>query len=294
MSPRAAGAVATAGPTSTAAEPEATNEAQELTWRWDDSPVGKMVVVVSIPATREPLPVLITMHGLGESRKGPDVGARGWLDDYGLARGITRLANPPITNADYQRLGGLSRRRALNESLIEQPYRGLIVVMPYTPDILAPDRSLDGAKDLGRFIIEVLLPRIHRDTPAIRTPEATGIDGVSLGGRAALLVGLEHAEHFAAVGTLQAAIYPHERDELVRRVGKARGVNPSLRLRLLTSDGDFYRGTLATLSKALETAGHDHRFDLASGPHGYAFNRGPGLFEMLLFHDRVLRKEKLP
>jgi hypothetical protein len=25
------------------------------------------------------------------------------------------------------------------------------------------------------------------------------------------------------------------------------------------------------------------------GPHDYEFNRGPGAYEMLMFHDRVLR-----
>ena len=29
------------------------------------------------------------------------------------------------------------------------------------------------------------------------------------------------------------------------------------------------------------------------GPHDYVFNRGPGVLEMLLFHDRALRREPL-
>jgi len=28
---------------------------------------------------------------------------------------------------------------------------------------------------------------------------------------------------------------------------------------------------------------------VVTGPHDYAFNRGPGALEMLAYHDRVLR-----
>ena len=84
--------------------------------------------------------------------------------------------------------------------------------------------------------------------------------------------------------------------ELLMGIGEsdAAARHAELALRLVTSDGDFYRGTLAGLSKALTAAKHRHRFDVVAGPHGYAFNRGPGLYEMLLFHDRVLRGEPAP
>jgi len=63
------------------------------------------------------------------------------------------------------------------------------------------------------------------------------------------------------------------------------------RLRLLTSDADFYREAIEGLHAALSKAGaaHDHLF--MPGPHAYRFNRGPGAIEMLLWHDRVLRGE---
>ena len=274
----------TAAPTSTAPV-----EAQEHTWRWKDSPVGPMVVVVSVPRTAEKLPVLIAMHGLGESEKGPERGARGWLDDYRLDKALERLAEPPLNEADYQRLGGSSRRGELNAVLSAHPYEGLILVMPYTPNILEPDRSLDGADALGEFLVEQGLPKVHEQTPALTDPESTGIDGVSLGGRAALLVGLAHPDRFGVVGTLQAAVYPHEIDGIVSRVKSARTRDAKQQLRLLTSSGDFYRGTLTKLSKALTEERLDHHFVVVEGPHAYAFNRGPGVYEMLLFHDRALR-----
>ena len=64
--PHASASVGVASPA-----PVAPTPARELTWRWDHTPVGPMVVVVSIPETDRKLPVLIAMHGLGESEKGP-------------------------------------------------------------------------------------------------------------------------------------------------------------------------------------------------------------------------------
>jgi len=264
-------------------------KAQELTWTFDDTPVGDMVVVVSIPETQTPLPALIALHGLGEAQKGPAAGARGWVDDYGLPRALARLAAPPMRATDWEQLGAPHRRLMLNESLERRPYRGLVVVCPYTPDIVSGDRSVDAAKPLARFLVEQLLPKIRRDTPANATP--VGLDGVSLGGRAALLVGLERPAVFEVVGSLQAAIYPADVEELGRRASAAIAIRPELRLRLLTSDGDFYRQTLRGLSRHWQGLGIDHRFDVVRGPHSYAFNRGPGVYEMLLFHDRALRGE---
>ena len=282
-------ATATATSNASALEPMPPTPARELTWRWKDSPVGPMVVVVSVPETAKRLPVLIAMHGLGESEKGPERGARGWLDDYALAKALERLSAPPLTNADYQRLGGEARRGEVNAVLDAHPYEGLILVMPYTPNILEPDRSLDGAEDLGRFLVKEVLPKVHAETPALTEVTSTGIDGVSLGGRAALLVGLTHPNRFGVVGSLQAAVYPHEVEELVARVKEARAQNPTQQLRLLTSSADFYRGTLGKLSRALTKDKLVHHFLVVEGPHAYAFNRGPGVYEMLVFHDRALR-----
>src|SRR5688572_19702614 len=68
--------------------------AQQATWSYASSPIGKTSVVVVSPPTSERLPVLIALHGLGEAQKGPDRGARGWIDDYGLLVAIDRLAAP--------------------------------------------------------------------------------------------------------------------------------------------------------------------------------------------------------
>ena len=270
--------------------------ARELSWDFPTSPVGPMHVVVSVPAHRvgQTLPVLIALHGRGEAFKGPRRGARGWIDDYGLPKALERLAAVPLTTADFGGFIDAARLRRLNQRLRDDPYRGLIIVCPYTPDILAGNRAFAAARPLAAFIVDQLLPRVFERTPASGVAAEVGIDGVSLGGRASLLVGFERPEAFAAVAALQAAIDREEIGELVERARAARARKPELTVRLLTSHQDYFRVEVEALSQALRAASVAHTLTVVPGDHSYEFNRGPGIFEMLTFHDAVLRGRSAP
>ena len=78
---------------------------------------------------------------------------------------------------------------------------------------------------------------------------------------------------------------------LARRAKSAMMDAQKLRLRLVTSDQDYFRGAIGQLHLALESEGIEHEHLVLPGPHDYIFNRGPGGVEMLLWHDRVLRGE---
>jgi hypothetical protein len=234
-------------------------------------------------------PLLVALGGLGETKRGIAAGAAGWVKDYWLDRTLKRLAAPPLTRADFQDIVDPARLAAINASLAARPYRGLVIACPFTPDLWT-ERSLDSAGPFAHFVNEHLLPRVRAEAPVARTAAATGIDGVSLGGRLALLVALAEPEAFHAVGVTQGALDPDEVAEVAKRITSALR-RAGLRLRLLTTDKDYYRAALEELHAALAEAGtaHDH-LDLP-GPHGYPFNRGSGGIEMLLWHDRVLRGE---
>jgi S-formylglutathione hydrolase FrmB len=263
-----------------------------LTWDYDTSAIGKTSVVVFIPHTTKPLPVLVALHGLGEAEKGASRGARGWIDDYGLLTAIERLHAPPLSSDDMMKLATSPYLASVNAELEAHPFAGLIVVCPYTPNILGGDRSLDAAQALGEHLVNEVLPRVWRETPALVNAASTGIDGVSLGGRAALLVGASHPKVFGVVGSLQAAVYDHELGALAGRLQAAKEANGALTLRILTSSHDFYQGPLTKLSKQLEGRGVHHEFvNVPRGPHSYAFNRGPGVYAMLMFHDTQLIRQ---
>jgi hypothetical protein len=292
--PERVGATLVNVPDAPPADPPTVLDAQrrELTWTFDEGAFGPTDVVISIPEGAEPtarFPVLVALHGRGESLKGNQRGARGWLDDYELGVAMQRLRKPPLKARDFQDYVSRERLRRINRSLTQHPYQGLIVVCPFLPDVLRGDDAFSAAAPLAAFIVDVLLPRVYAETPAIGSPRTTGIDGVSLGGRAALLVGWTRPLAFGAVGALQAAIDGAEIDRWVELGSHALEQNPKLALRLLTSQQDHFLRVNQRLSSALSSHGVRHQFLRVVGTHSYRFNRGPGAFEMLLFHDRALR-----
>jgi hypothetical protein len=258
-------------------------------WNLGPQPWGQARAVVVVPAWsgRDALlPVLVALHGRGEALKPPAEGAMGWPRDYAMVRAIDRLRAPPLRESDYEGFVEPARLAETNASLGAHPFRGLIVVCPWLPD-LRPAATADIAA-YSHYLIDTLLPRVHAETPALRTPEATGIDGVSLGGIAALRIGLTCPETFGAVGGIQPAVGDGLYAEWTALAQAARARRPALRLRLLTSHDDYFREAVTSLSAAWRAGGVGHDFAEVPGPHDYVFNRGPGSIELLLWHDRSL------
>jgi len=257
---------------------------------WSFAGGERAVVIVPAHATAENrLPVVVALHGRGEALKGPAVGVYGWPRDYALVRAMTRVSAPPLRRDDYEGFVEPEVLARTNAQLRASPFRGLVVVCPYVPDIELRKPSAPGAlKAYGSFVVSMLLPRVRAELPVLDAPEACGIDGVSLGGAVALRVGLAHPEVFGAVGSLQAAISDEQIDEFTRLAQAARQRRPTLALRLLTSRQDYFHSVISRTSAAWKKAGIVHEFADGPGPHDYPFNRGPGAIEMLLWHDRVL------
>jgi pyruvate,water dikinase len=248
-------------------------------------PSERTLVVFPEGATGK-LPVLIALHGRGEAVRGAEAGAYGWWRDYRLGGALTALRRGRIVAEDLQGHVDLGRVPTLNRSLATRPYRGLVVVCPHAPDVIG--QGLDASLSFARWMIDTLLPRVRAECPA---GEATGIDGVSLGGRIALVAGSAHPEVFSAVGSLQAAIREGEVGDVAQRARTWRAARKDGTLRLLTSDGDPFARTIAAVHEDLLALGVAHEHVVTAGPHDYSFNRGPGGIEMLLFHDRALRGE---
>jgi enterochelin esterase-like enzyme len=196
------------------------------------------------------------------------------------------MCAPPLGPEDLEGFVDPARLDALNRDLAARPFGGLVVVCPYVPDIDLT--SAPALVDYARFVVEVLLPRVRREPRALVDPPSIGIDGVSLGGAVALHVGLAHPLAFGAVGAIQPAIREQDAAAWTERARAARAQNPRLKLRLLTSDGDYFREAVTRTSQAWSAAGVDHEFAIVPGPHDYAFNRGPGSIELLAWHDRTL------
>lgn len=246
-------------------------------------------VVVMVPGwakAGDRFPLLVALHGRGEARRGPEAGAMGWPRDYALVRAFRRVCAPPLARADFEGHVSSSRLAELNAGLAARPFPGLVVACPYLPDV---DLDADGGeRAFGEFVVTQLVPKARRELPVLAQARATGIDGVSLGGAVALRVGLAHPDVFGAVGSLQAALGREQIAAYVALAKQARARSASMRLRLLTSDGDYFRAPIGELSAALRDARVDHEHVVVPGPHDYPFNRGPGAIEMLLWHGSAL------
>ena len=243
--------------------------------------------LVLVPEGAASLPVVVALHGRGESGHGLDTGARGFRDFYGVDRIDARLRTPPLTRQDLLGFTNDQRLSEINGSLAKAPYTGVVLACPYAPDL--SDRSVAGAEPLGRFVTETLIPKAREAAGAAANVERTGIDGVSMGGRLALWIGLRFAERFGAVGAMQPALRPDEAPRVAKLAAEARAKNPKLRIRLLSSEGDPFLEAVKAASSAMKAASVDHDLVIVPGPHDYDFNRGPGCAEMLLFQERALR-----
>jgi hypothetical protein len=262
-----------------------------LEWDLGPQPWGQARAVILVPTwggADARFPVLLALHGRGEAIKPPAEGAMGWPRDYALVRAFDRLRAPPLRDSDYEGLVDSNRMAEANASLAKRAFGGVIAVCPWLPDI-HPAATGDIAS-YTRFVLDVLLPRVRGGTPALSNPEATGIDGVSLGGVVALRIGLTAPEAFGAVGAIQPAIANGQNAAWTTLAQAARARRPDLKLRLLTSHEDYFREAIVGVSHAWNTAGVAHDFADLIGPHDYVFNRGPGSLELLLWHDRALAR----
>lgn len=223
-------------------------------------------------------PVLVALHGRGEAGRGLAAGAHGWRDDYDVDVIRAKLEAGTLSRADSKGMLSDARVADIVASLLKEPYRGLRLVCPYCP---VPSGDWSG---FGRFVTGPLLERAGNPTRA-----ATGIDGVSMGGRYALEIGFGMAASFGAVGALQPAIREADADVFAERAEKARDVHGKQSIQLVTSTYDPFRAPTEALSAALQKRGVQHHLRVTEGPHDYIWNRGPGAVEMLLFHERVLR-----
>ncbi|WP_394823766.1 alpha/beta hydrolase [Pendulispora albinea] len=255
------------------------------------SPIERAVILVPRgPTPEQRFPVVIALHGRGEAMKGPALGAMGWPRDYALERAFARMASPPLVEQDFEGLVENAHLAEMNRALAARRFGGLIVACPYVPDIDLS--SAEAMNDYGKVLATELLPRVRKETPALASAEATGIDGVSLGGIVALRVGLGRPEAFGAVGALQPAIRDSAAGaaELTELAKSARGRRPAMKLRLTTSERDSFRRAVNRTHEAWRASGIAHDFAVLPGPHDYVFNRGPGALELLFWHDQVLAR----
>ncbi|UJR80366.1 alpha/beta hydrolase [Sandaracinus amylolyticus] len=233
--------------------------------------------------------VLVALHGQGEARRGPERGYLGWSVDYRLPDAFAALLRGRLLPRDFGGMVRLDHLAIVNAQLARDRFEGLMVVCPYTPDLMPETPGSERIRAWGDWVAGPMLEQVRAQLPgAAHGRASTGIDGVSLGGMLALEVGLRHPETFSTVGAMQPAI--RNREDAIAAIAPTDG---SQRIRLLTSDQDPFRAPTEQLSERLRARQVAHDLAVVPGPHDYSFNRGPGALEMLLFHEHELVDEPL-
>ncbi len=243
------------------------------------------------PGTR--LPMLVLLHGLGETVD-ERLGIHAWGERYGLVRAYERLLRPPFERTlARQRYLTDEHRDAINRALSAAPFRGMVLVCPFTPN----PWKLDGAHTIGRYadwLVGTLLPAVRDRVPVIEGRGACGLDGCSLGGYVGIEVFLRKPESFGVLGVVQAAISKAGAAQYARRIADAVAKAGPCPVHVETSTGDPYRAACEELGRHLGIAGLPHDLKVIPGPHDQPWLREIGTPELLLWHDRALRRAPLP
>lgn len=255
----------------------------------DSQHAGRQHVVFVLPPdyhrTTTRYPAVLAFAGLGESVRGNRAGAWGWVEKYGVVPAMSALARGQLTADDLQGLATPQEIKEYNEALRAQPWRGVVLVCPWPPNVLK-DRS-PSRPGYERFLMDELLPYAEQHLRLRGGPEGWGVDGISLGGLLSTHIGLTYPDRFAAIASQQGSVgsAPAHLDRLLVQ---HRDLLQRKALNLATSDHDPFLESVTRLHRRLDALQLPHRFTVLPGHHDKRFVRGPGSLELLLFQDRAL------
>ncbi len=259
-----------------------------------DRRIGQRFTLM-VPRQRpsERLPLLVLLHGLGETGD-QRMGAHAWVERYGLGKAYDRLRRPPIrsiyeSKGPHWRYWEPDRLAAVNALLAAQPFRGLAIACPYTPNVYKAahrHRTLDAYAD---WLVDGVIPRARKEAGLVADEAHTYLNGCSLGGYVGLEVFLRKPSHFGAWGTVQGALGAHRVKRYAEQIAAVVRDHGKRHIHLETSTNDPFRKVNKQLSRELTKAGVAHDWSMPPGAHNQPFLRDSGTLEMLLWHDRLPR-----
>jgi enterochelin esterase-like enzyme len=214
------------------------------------------------------------------------LGARAWVDRYGLVSALDRVLAPPIAPTARRPDWTPERLAEVNTSLAASPFRGLAVACPYTPDVARAATPAAALAELTRFVVEEVVPAARALAPIAPGPGAVRIDGCSMGGPLALELFLARPDAFGGVGVVQPAMGPHRAPGYAARLRAAYAAHHRGPVHVLTSQGDPFRPGARALARSLGEAGVPVALREAPGPHDQPWLRETGSIELLLAHER--------
>ncbi|HHH30121.1 MAG TPA: hypothetical protein ENK57_17500, partial [Polyangiaceae bacterium] len=144
--------------------------------------IGQRFTLLKPSRTKKKTPLLVMLHGLGETHD-QHVGANAWVDRYGLGSAYDRLCRPPVSRASKYPYWTDELLKNVNDQLRAQPFRGLTIVCPFTPNVYKAKRGRKATLDrYADWLVDVVIPRARKEANVFEDTNHTWLDGCSLGG----------------------------------------------------------------------------------------------------------------
>ena len=224
-------------------------------------------------------PMVIAFGGAGECSRPPRDGALAWVSYYKADEAVRALGHNKLSAVDFRNLVTQEQLDAFNRKLRKAPYKGVILVCPYSP-LLRGASGLD-IPEYEDYIMKELIPALqkHYRVDASRI----GVDGVSMGGARSMYYGFKYPETFRRIGSVQAAVAPFM-DVYSRLIEANREKIRKCSIQVVSSDGDVFLKSVEKFSAMLDAKKVPNSLLILKGPHDYIFNQGPGSLALLAFH----------
>lgn len=231
--------------------------------------------------------LVVALHGLGETHD-ESLGTRAWLDLYGLASAYRRIRTPPIARNSLRKDFTDERLREINAALTSDPFPGLCVACPFTPN---PKKLKDRTRELQAYatwLEEVVIAEAKRQAPIRKGRGAMALVGCSMGATVALEVLAARPDTYGGVGFVQGALSREGAKRNADRISAA-AKSGAFDVELLTSKGDPFLDGHRALADELALRKTDHDLRVLPGPHDQPWLREAGSIEMLFHQGRKRR-----
>jgi pimeloyl-ACP methyl ester carboxylesterase len=251
----------------------------------------KRQALILVPAHGPPgrrYPALLLLHGRGEVGDAR-AGMHAWRTRYGLADSYAQLRRPPLA-LDPERAAFMqaAQLEALNTQLAKQPFAGLVLICPVTPNPHTSPAREQLLDDYADWIERALLPHVASVAPVAHTT-SLGVDGCSMGGYVAAELCIRKPHLFKTFGVVQPALGEFRVSRFAERLAVLAAQPGFAGIHLQTSSEDPYRGATEAFSRELTRLQTPHDLEVLPGPHTQAWLRAAGTLTMLAWHERRLR-----
>ncbi len=224
-------------------------------------------------------PMVIAFGGAGECSRSPRDGALAWVHYYKSDEAAKALGSNNLKASDFRNLVTKEQLDGFNKKLHKTPYRGVILVCPYSP--LLRGSSGPEMPEYENYIMNELIPELCKHYRVDRA--RIGVDGVSMGGARSMYYGFKYPDVFRRIGSVQAAVAPFT--DVYRHLIKTNGKKiAKCSIQIVSSDGDIFLKSVEKFSSDLNAMKTPHSLLILKGPHDYIFNQGPGSLALLAFH----------